>query len=91
MLLTRPGLYLAEHFHRGIAVASNASYDTGIQQEDDTLVQRYSFIDLDPLGDGSFAIKTTGHNRVNLRINQEPTADAIRVLPVELVKVGQAA
>lgn len=91
ILTRRPHLWLAEHFHRGIAVASNASYDTGIQQEDDTLLQRYSYVDYDPLGDGSFAIKTTGHNRVNLRINQEPGADAIRVLPVELVRVGQAA
>ena len=91
-ILTRvPHLALNEHFHRGIAVASGATYDTGIQQEDDCILQNYSYLDYDPLMDGSFAIKTTGHNRVNLRINQEPTADAIRVLPVELVKVGQAA
>jgi hypothetical protein len=91
LLFDRPHLWLAEHFHRLVPNTSAAEMDTGFQQEDDTLVQRYAFMDYDPLRDGSYAIKTSGHSRVNLRINQEPTADAIRVLPVELIRVGQAA
>jgi len=91
LLVDRPHLFMANHFHRiDVATSVFGEADTGSQQEDDTIVQNYAYLDYDPLKDGSYAIKTSGHNRVNLRINQEPTADAIRVLPVELIRVGQA-
>jgi hypothetical protein len=92
LLVPRSHLWLAEHFHRGESPASwPTEFDTGIQEEDDTILQNYVYLEYDPLKNGEYAVKTTGHSRVNLRINQEPSADAIRVLPVELVRVGQAA
>jgi hypothetical protein len=90
MLAQRPYLQLAEHFHRAVGPASLAEFDTGIQQYDDTLLQNYAYLDMDPTQDGQFALATNGHHRVNLRLNQQPSADASRVLPVELVQVGGA-
>ena len=85
----RPHMFMNAHTHRG-NFTTTVEGDTGVQQEDDGLVQLYSFLDFDPLGDGSYAVPTSGHSRCNLRINAEPAADAIRVIPVELIKVGGA-
>ena len=89
ILIPRPHLWLNEHIHRG-NFTTTVEGDTGAQQEDDAKLQLYSYVEYDPLKDGSYALHTTGHSRANLRINAEPAADAIRVLPLELIKVGQA-
>ena len=86
MLQARPHIFMNEHIHRG-NFTTTVEGDTGPQQEDDTKVQLYSWLEYDPDGTGEYAIRTSGHSRCNLRINQEPAADAIRCLPVELMRV----
>lgn len=46
----------------------------------------YAYLDFDPLGDDSHAIDTTGLSRFQIRADVE-TADAVRMIPVERVKV----
>ena len=78
---------LAEHTHRG-NFTTTVEGDTGFQQYDDTWLQNFIVLEYDPMRDGSYAIETAGHARCNLSVNQEPTADAQRFIPVELVKLG---
>lgn len=51
-----------------------------------TEYNRYAFLDYDPTGDDSFALDAKGARRLQLRVNAE-TADAVRVVPVEVIKV----
>jgi len=44
----------------------------------------YAMLDLDPLGDDSFAMDTAGAGRINVRCVAE-AAEAVRVLPIERV------
>lgn len=53
-------------------------YDQG------TLWQNYSYLDLDPTGDDTFALDTKGASRFNLRPNVE-TADAARAVQIERI------
>lgn len=46
----------------------------------------YAFLDFDPTGDDMFALDTRGKSRFHLRGNVE-TANAVRVLPIECIKV----
>lgn len=78
---------LFSHMHRFVDAAAGEA-DTGEMQELVLKLQNYGYLDYDPLRDGSYALETAGHARVNLRINQEPAADAMRCLPVELVEVS---
>lgn len=51
----------------------------------------YAFLDLDPLKDGQYALKTEGAGRVNLVVTSDVVDTASsRFMPVELVKVGGA-
>jgi len=82
------------HIH-SVNAAGVGRENTLEQQEGDagaSLLDNYAFLDLDPLKDGTYALKTTGAARVNLRVDtQVATATAMRVLPVELVPVSGAA
>ena len=49
----------------------------------------YAFLDFDPLGDSSYLLETAGRARIHLRINAD-VADAIRVIPAELIDVAAA-
>jgi hypothetical protein len=49
----------------------------------------YALLDFDPLNDSSFLLDTAGRARVHLRINAD-VADAIRILPTELIEVANA-
>ena len=50
---------------------------------------KFAYLDLDPLGDGQYALRTAGAARVNLRITDDVgSGDAMRVLPVELVQLA---
>lgn len=49
----------------------------------------YALLDFDPLNDSSYLLETAGRARVHLRINAD-VADAIRVIPTELIEVAQA-
>jgi len=54
-----------------------------------SLLDHYAYLDLDPLQDGQYALKTAGAARVNLRVTTEvASATAMRALPVELVQIG---
>ena len=50
------------------------------------VTENYAYLDFDPLNDMSFALMTANRARVHLRINAD-VADAIRVIPVEMVSV----
>ena len=49
----------------------------------------YAYLDFDPTHDDSYLLDTKGLARIHLRINAD-VADAIRILPVELVPVAGA-
>lgn len=51
-----------------------------------TTYQNYAFIDFDPTGDDAFALDAKDANRVQIRAAVE-TADAVRCIPVERIKV----
>lgn len=79
----------AVHSHlenTGALYTQNA--ETGGNHPTASFWDQYVFLDLDPLHDDQWLVDTKGRARVHLRINQEPTADAIRLLPLELVSVG---
>jgi len=89
-LYRRKGSFqLQNHIHRG-NFTTTVEGDTGLQQYDDAFIQNYAYMDFDPLLDGSYALETAGHSRINARINQEPTADAVRLLPSELIEVASS-
>jgi len=50
---------------------------------------QYALLDFDPLNDGSYLLDTAGRARVHLRINAD-VADAIRIIPTELIDVQTA-
>jgi len=47
---------------------------------------QYCFLDYDPTGDDAHSLKTDGKSRLIVRANVE-TADAVRALPVEVIKL----
>jgi len=49
----------------------------------------YALLDFDPRMDDSYLLETAGRARVHLRINAD-VADAIRILPAELIEVATA-
>lgn len=51
--------------------------------------QQYAYLDFDPLKDDTYLLETEGRGRVHLRITAD-VADAIRVLPVELIRLPGA-
>lgn len=54
-------------------------------------LQRYGWLDLDPLNDLSQALPTTGAADVSLHVNASAADTAARVLPIEYVEVSGAA
>lgn len=76
------------HFHNQ---AVNTDVVTGEQTFDNADLEKYAWLDFDPHKDGQWMLETAGHARVHLRITQEPAADAIRVVPAELVELQAAA
>jgi hypothetical protein len=77
---------LPDHYHRG-NFTTTVEGDTGDKETSANLLQQYAFLDYDPLDDDAYAIETAGHSRIHLRINAD-VADAIRIIPVELIAVG---
>jgi len=84
---------LRPHIH-SVNAAGAGREDTLEQQEGNagsSLLDHYALLDFDPLGDGTYALKTAGAARLNLRVDtQVASATAMRVLPVELVPVAGA-
>jgi len=76
------------HIHHTAAAPGNSTE----QQEAFSYIDNYAYLDLDPLIDGMYALKTAGAARVNLRVTSEvANAAADRYLPIELVNIAQAA
>jgi hypothetical protein len=69
------------------AYTQNATSDK--QNVNPDFFEEYSFLDLDPLTDDQYLLDTKGRARIHLRINAQ-AADAVRVMPLELVDVSQA-
>jgi hypothetical protein len=86
-----PGQWLLEHVHRLAAGAPagdalvEAAQQTGVH-----IFANYGWLTFDPLLDDAYLFHTNGRSQVKLRINAD-VADAQRIVPVELIKVGGAA
>lgn len=79
-----------EHIHR-VNAAGAGEEDTSQAQADFNFRQRYAYMDLDPLGDLTYALDTTGAADVTLGVVSD-VADgaASRVNIVEYVPTGQS-
>lgn len=67
------------------AYAQNATTD---KQNIVPFFDNYRYLDLDPHTDDAWLLDTKGRARINLRINAD-VADAIRIMPVEIVDVAR--
>jgi hypothetical protein len=75
----------ADHTHvenLAAAYAQNAESEVARQARDP--LRQYAYLDWDPLMDSSYALQTEGRGSVRLRATAD-VADAVRVLPIELV------
>lgn len=65
-----------------------------LEQEDDaSALETFAFLDMDPLKDGQYALKTEGAGRVNLVVSSDQDDGAgnnSKFMPVELVKLEGA-
>jgi len=79
------------HVHGG-NFTTTVQGDTQTPHTRDSELASYAYLDMDPLGDGQYALNTRGAARVNLRTNTEAaSATAARALPVELITLEGAA
>lgn len=78
----------SSHFHlENVAAAYGQFADTDDNESAADFFEQYAFIDLDPNLDDAYLLDTKGRARIHLNINAD-AADAIRVIPVELVAVA---
>lgn len=77
--------FLVDHLHAGTYVTTVESESEGPSSMAG-LFESYGYVDYDPMGDGEYAIDTAGRADVVLQ-RDSGTADAGRILPVELVRV----
>lgn len=84
------GQWLADHIHlENTAAAYTQNADTLGPRWDVHSLSQYGFIEFDPLDDDAYLLHTNGRSAVKLRINAD-VADAQRIVPVEMIKVGGA-
>ena len=76
------------HENLGGVYAQHA--DSGLPQYIDTALHQHAYLDFDPLKDDNYLLDTEGRGRVHLQINFG-VADAVRALPVELIRLPGAA
>jgi hypothetical protein len=89
-LIRAPQQYdFAAHDHE-TPNAVGAGVNTSDVSEADLIDRQYAYLDFDPLRDGGFMLETEGRGRVHLRITAD-VADAIRVIPVEMIALPGAA
>ncbi|MFQ5778705.1 MAG: hypothetical protein ACE5IP_11930 [Terriglobia bacterium] len=82
---------LSTELHRLAAAGAYAANDISQGPADAIRVHdNYAYLDFDPLKDGSYILETEGRGKVHLRITAG-VADAIRVLPVEIIELPGAA
>lgn len=81
---------LMGHTHSFADTATVQESDTKEQALVENWLENYALLDYDPLRDGQHAIDTRNRARVHLRISAD-FADAIRVIPVELIELAAPA
>lgn len=75
------------HTHRVDASSASTTEETvGGPLNKGSLLDNYTFLEMDPTRDDMFSLDTSGSSRIHLRPNVE-TADAVRIIPVEAIKV----
>jgi len=85
-----PSVYdFADHEHETPNVVG-AGVNTSDVSFADLVDRQYAYLDFDPLGDGTYALETEGRGAVELEVNSD-VADAIRIIPVELIRLPGAA
>jgi hypothetical protein len=72
------------------AAADTGAGGAGYRLADRPPIQ-YGFVDFDPLKDGSYSLETAGAASLDLDIDSDVSSGTVRVLPVELVRVGGGA
>lgn len=77
-------------FLENLAAAYTQNVETGAPSDAFRTHRQYAYLDYDPLMDGTYALETEGRGAVQLKITSD-VADAIRILPVELVRLPGAA
>jgi len=78
----------ADHDHETPnAVAAGA--ETSDVSDADLIDRQYVYLDFDPLRNGEYQLETEGRGRVHLRLTAD-VADAIRVIPTELIMLPGA-
>ena len=79
------------HFHNVGASATFLTVPADTDQPEFTEegIERYAYLDFDPIRNNDFLLMTEGRGRVALRINYGVT-DAMRFIPIELVPVAGA-
>lgn len=79
-------LQLGGHIHfAGQAIASEVEEN---EQNKSEVPRQYSYLDFDPLFDGSYSLDAHGVSSLDLDLNSDNAAGTVRVLPVELIQVG---
>jgi len=78
----------AEKFHmENLASDYTQNADTATEEQDDSDIANYAYIDFDPTGDGTFIYDTSGVGSFKLHYNAGDT-NAFRVIPIELVTIA---
>ena len=88
-IIRAPSQYdFAGHNHE-TPTAVGAGVNTSDVSLADLIDRQYVYLDFDPLRDNNYLLETEGRGRVHLRINAD-VADAIRIMPVELIRLPGA-
>lgn len=78
----------SEHVHvSDVGAAYTQWQDTDLNAVNTDFYNNYAYLDLDPRNDDAFLLDTKGRARISAKINAG-AADAIRIMPVELVQVA---
>ena len=82
-----PGYRLAWG-HRHAQAATDTSVGEELELTADRPPLQYGYLDFDPLRDGSYSLETAGAASLDLDLNSGVSTGTVRILPVELIKVG---
>lgn len=89
-LRSYPYREISEHVHiSDLGAAYTQFQDTGAAQFIDITAHQHAYLEFDPLKDDGYLLETEGRGKVALQIDHG-VADAIRFLPVELVRLPGA-
>lgn len=78
------------HTHlENLAAAYTQNAESGAVSDAVREDEKYIFLDFDPLRDDRYLLETEGRGRIHLKITAD-VVDAIRVLPIELIRLPSA-